>query len=94
MEKFFCDKPRVVAHHVELGDFGQRRRVLAPQVRGQVVEAAAGGGHWAAAVRPGREWSNISMVKTLLSAKDAKDAKKTQKAGLPIFFASLRVLRG
>jgi hypothetical protein len=34
---------RVVAHHVELGDFGQRRRILAAQFCGQVVEAAASG---------------------------------------------------
>ncbi len=36
---------RVVAHHVEFGDFGQRRRILAPQTGGQVVEIAASGGH-------------------------------------------------
>jgi hypothetical protein len=36
-------KPRVVAHHVELGDFRQSRRVLAPQLGWQVVEAAASG---------------------------------------------------
>ena len=35
---------RVVAHHVELGNLGQRRRILAPQCGGQIVEAAAGGG--------------------------------------------------
>jgi hypothetical protein len=29
-------------------------------------------GNWAAAVRPEREWSNISMVKTLLSTKCTK----------------------
>jgi hypothetical protein len=36
-------KPRVVAHHVEFGDFRQGRRVAAPQLGGQIVEAAAGG---------------------------------------------------
>jgi len=45
------------------------------------------------AVRPGREWSNIIMAKTLLSAKDAKDAKNIKKR-FRVSFVSHRVLRG
>jgi hypothetical protein len=37
-------KPRVVAHHVELGDFRQRRGILAAQRGRQVIEVAAGSG--------------------------------------------------
>ena len=35
----------VVAHHVELGHFGQARRILAPQGGGQIVEAATSSRH-------------------------------------------------
>jgi hypothetical protein len=45
-------------------------------------------------MRPGQEWSNISMVKTLLSAKDAKGREENQKTSLGFYFAYLRVLRG